>query len=245
MFQANSRRPRRLSLIMLGSTAYLLFAISILTLPSADADPLFFTGHSPRNYIKIFLSPAYHTATAGARQECKGKTERFMARENARIAGIGYQHGYVLVERGYDVAIGYSGPGTNRNESNAWGANYHLPIHSNASRGCSNPTPAQVAGTHVIYVSNAGSSLSSQIVSKVGPWSPGQNDKKGHVNTGITRFDCKPGGGPNLTEVCDTNAVAAYIEAEFHDWNAGVDWLVKKDWQWRIGYAVDAYLGYP
>lgn len=39
---------------------------------------------------------------------------------------------------------------------------------------------------------------------------------------------------------------AAYLEAEFHDWWGGKNWLVDyASWSWRVGWAVDAHLDYP
>lgn len=51
----------------------------------------------------------------------------------------------------------------------------------------------------------------------------------------------------NLPELTQTNAVAAYVEMEFHDNYQGADWMRYQyfKWAWRFGPAVDQYLGYP
>ena len=81
--------------------------------------------------------------------------------------------------------------------------------------------------------------LSDELRWSVGPVSPGTNDyicpNPGHT---CTDFD--------LAELRETVAVAAYMETEFHTWTIGVNWLWDDwSWRWRIGVAVDQYLGYP
>lgn len=253
--RATGRAPaNRLSTAALVlSGLYLLSCIVISVTPPAEA----YSVYEPSSYngYKIFLSPAYHTAVPGAQGECLNRTERLLAQFTAREAGYRDYHGYVFTERGYRVAIGWSGPGTNKNDSNSWGADYHIPMHSNYRTqpgGCTS-TDGSGNGTHVIYVSTAGSNLSAKLAHIVGEVttlygspSPGTDDRKGHVNTGITSYDCIYNNGvPDLTEVCNTTAVAAYSESEFHNWNLGVNWLERNDWQSRFGWAVDSYLGYP
>ncbi|MBT3247668.1 MAG: hypothetical protein HN361_02325 [Actinobacteria bacterium] len=245
------------------SSIFLFFSIAFLAAASivhfsspAEATTGYWNGNSPRNYYRVYLSPAWHSSTAGARGECLNKSERSMARVTAYHASVyDWVSGmFTLRERGYDVAVGIGSPVANKNDSNSWGANYHIPIHSNAAWGCSSPISSSNAGTRVIYVSSGGSGLASKLVYYVGQRnytsygspSPGTNDYRGHVNTGITSFDCISGNGvPALTEVCYTTAVAAYLEAEFHDWNTGASWLDTTNWQSRIGWSVDVYLGYP
>lgn len=210
----------------------------------------------PWNGYRVYLSPAYHTATAGARGECQGQTERTMARGIAQEATIGgsasrgeYQN---LVTRGYYVRIGSNGPGTNKNSSNAWGADLHIPIHSNAYGGSGRPggcstTSTNGTGARIIYTSSNGSVLAGHLAYTLGGATPGSPDKKCNINGSdpCTSFRCN-GTGPTLTELCNTIAVAAYSEIEFHDWNLGTQFLNDEyNWAWRIGWAVDRYFGYP
>lgn len=221
-----------------GSAAAVL-GVWVLTLVALSAGP---AGadvtylEPPWNGYKVYLSPAYHTAVAGARGECEGQTERYMARDIAEEAAIGgstsrgeYQN---LVTRGYYVRIGYSGPSTNRNSSNAWGADLHIPIHSNPYGGSGRPggcssTSTSGTGARIIYVSSGGSALAGDLVATLSSATPGTPDKKCYINGSdpCTSFRCNIPGYSNLTELCDTTAVAAYSEVEFHDWNLGVDFL--------------------
>lgn len=122
--------------------------------------------------------------------------------------------------------------------SNAWNATVHVPLHTNArSESCSNSTPS-AHGTWVMYVSAGGNSLSSKILTYVGPKSPGTND--------MVCTDTACSGFP-LAELRQTDAVAAYVESEFHTWNQGVTWIRSANQQWgfRVAAGVDAYVGYP
>jgi hypothetical protein len=51
---------------------------------------------------------------------------------------------------------------------------------------------------------------------------------------------------PYFYELTSTNAAAAYLESGFHTFQLDVDWLEDySSWSWRVGWAVDRYLGYP
>jgi hypothetical protein len=208
----------------------------------------------PWNGYRIFLSPAYHGATPGARGECARsgedelRVERTMARRTAWQAAAGGpdSKGELrnLAARGYLVRIGYATFSENRASSNAWGADLHIPIHSNARGGrTSCATDARErTGTVVIYKSRGdgkGEGLSERMANRLGSVSPGERDHACHVASSCTAYDC-------LDELCNTRAIAAYAEAEYHDWTRGIDWLTKPGaWSWRIGWSVDSFLGYP
>jgi hypothetical protein len=228
-----------------------LALVGIVILPfGRSAEAVSYYNPSSWNGKKVFLSPAYHTSEPGARGECQDQVERYMNRAIAQEAAYrGDRPGSVdFTERGYRVAIGWSTPTQNKNDSNSWGADIHIPLHSNAkSPGCGASSSAN-AGTMVIYVSTAGSNLSSYVRDAVGTWfdyqgtygspSPGINDLKCHVTSPCTPYS-------SLTELNDTTAIASYLENEYHTWVSGVNWLTRTDWQSRIGMAVDQYLGYP
>ena len=93
-------------------------------------------------------------------------------------------------------------------------------------------------GTMVMYASSTGQSLATHINTWVGPASPGTNDK--------VCLDTTCSTGP-LAELRQTNAASAYAELEYHTWNIGVNWIKSSQtqWAWRIGQAVDKYLGTP
>ena len=101
------------------SSIFLFFSIAFLAAASivhfsspAEATTGYWNGNSPRNYYRVYLSPAWHSSTAGARGECLNKSERSMARVTAYHASVyDWVSGmFTLRERGYDVAVGIGSP---------------------------------------------------------------------------------------------------------------------------------------
>ncbi len=224
-------------LMVILATAALTFG-GVAIVHQADADSTF----NGSNGFKIYLSPAKHHPTTGSNPNfgCDNHNENTWANSLAWTAGTGA--GYDLLARGYSVRIGNQGYVTNKNSSNAWGADYHIPMHSNApgsssSWDCTAPyNLAQGAsGTQVLYYpsSTGGSGMSGSIVDKVGASSPGTGQDRKLAST------C-------CTEITATNAKAAYLESGFHTFNPDQDWLqTHTSWGWRVGWGVDSYLGYP
>ena len=83
-------------------------------------------------------------------------------------------------------------------ESNAWGADAHIPVHTNAFNGA-------VAGFRGFYFSQSseGYKLVTDIENAVAPITPGESD-------GLS-------AQPGLYEVNNSNAPCAYLELGFHD----------------------------
>ncbi len=83
-------------------------------------------------------------------------------------------------------------------ESNAWGADAHIPIHTNAFNG-------KVGGFRAFYYSagGAGHKLCKAIMEAVAPITPGTSDA------------VKP--KPEFYEVNSSNCPCAYLELGFHD----------------------------
>lgn len=83
-------------------------------------------------------------------------------------------------------------------ESNAWGADAHIPIHSNAYNG-------QVAGFRGFYygTSSEGYPLVKAIMQALAPMMPGDSDAIS--------------ANPSLYEIQASNAPCAYLEIGFHD----------------------------
>lgn len=245
------RRPRRVRITALcASIATAVAAVLLLQTPASAGDAIY-EPYGAWNGKKIYLSPARHSDT-GSRGECKGTSENEMAYNTAWHATNGNHYGGVwdpdsiwrnLRSRGYMVRIGRGTVSSAVSNSNAWGATLHIPIHSNAdvANQCSR-TDAGRFGTVVIYESTgptAGEGLALKLSTRVGQESPGTRDYACHVSSTCTRFTC-------LAELCQTKATSAYLEAEFHTWNRGVDFVRAGDfWAWRIGWAVDVHLGYP
>lgn len=215
---------------------------------TAQADEIY-EPYGTWNGYKVYLSPARHS-DAGSRGECGGNNENTMAYNTTWHAANGSYFDDVynttsqyrnLRSRGYRVRIGNGTLQSAIDNSNAWGASLHIPVHSNASgnTNCST-TSSGSFGTVVIYRSGStrGQSLATQLRDTVGVSSPGTSDyicyNPGHPCTTI-----------DLGELRLTNAPAAYQESDFHNWNTGINWLKSNHWRWRMGWAVDVHLGYP
>lgn len=221
------------------------------------------------NTRKVFLSVACHDQNDGVAggpcidnngaRTCNGSTgvdysENGGSSSIAHEAVLGTARGVPgfnnLLERGYTVRIGLGTARNNIRWSNTWTTNWstaiHIPVHSNAPGGsftCTS-TATNGKGTKALYNTNSTtygkpSDAGAQVAylfwnSTVGVASPGSSDG------GVVRNDL---GELNPTNV---EAVAAYLEAEFHTWNTGVNWLRDhRTWAWQIGNAVDGCFGKP
>lgn len=92
-------------------------------------------------------------------------------------------------------------------ESNKFGADLHVPIHTNAFNG-------KVMGTRMFcYNSGKGMAACKAIFARVAPLSPGTSE-----NIQVNQ---------NLYEVRVPAAPTAYIECEFHDTVEGAKWIVE------------------
>lgn len=93
-------------------------------------------------------------------------------------------------------------------DSNKWGADLHIPIHTNAYNG------KTTGGTLVMLYSNtkANNKAGTAILEAVAPISPGK-DYSLRYNSG-------------LAELNSTNAIAVYLEVEFHDTVDGAKWII-------------------
>ena len=92
-------------------------------------------------------------------------------------------------------------------ESNAWDADLHICIHTNAYNG-------KVAGTRIFcYAFNTpGHEVCKAVMETLAPITPGGSD-------GISEY-------PHLYEERATNAPCCYIEVEFHDVPAVAEWII-------------------
>lgn len=96
---------------------------------------------------------------------------------------------------------------TSIHESNSWGADLHIPIHTNAGGG---------NGTVVFVYSKASSNMkyANPIYKQV------QNVSIGTIDYGVREF-------PELAELNSTNAIAVYIEVDFHDKANIAKWIIE------------------
>lgn len=220
----------------------LLMAVSA----PAFAEDQIFNPWSSFNGYKVYLSPARHS-NAGSRGECGtlDGNENTAAYRAAFYAARGFSsEKRGLLSRGYRVRIGRGSVASAIASSNAWGADIHIPIHSNArSERCSN-SKASSHGVVAIYKSlgkKGGEGLADQLVKTYTYVTPGSRDFSCHNSSDCTAFNC-------LGELCRTKAKAAYLEREFHTWDKGAKFMSAKgdvQYSWRIAAAVDRFLGYP
>lgn len=216
------------------------YHLNIAAAPSSAQDLIYNPAVS--NGKRIYLSPARHSDTGG-RGECLGLSENDIAYWNSRLAAYGNfssQNVKNLNERGYTVRIGTSTVQGAINNSNAWGAHAHIPLHSNTPSTSCATTAAGSHGTLVIYRTGStnGQRLATMLNKWLGGGSPGTRDTTCYnPNHPCTRID--------LGELRDTAAPAAYLEAEYHTWDTGANWLWTEPWSWRIAAGVDEHFGYP
>lgn len=158
---------------------------------------------------KIFLSPSDQTANTYA----YGNTA-----EDIQCGKIAIAAKAALERCGFEVRmLQYASMAEKCAESDAFGAELHVPIHSNACNG-------SVTGTRIFYHSDggAGHRAAKAILEKIGPVTPGAPDM-------VQAY-------PALYEVRVPKAPTAYIEADFHDVAAIADWII--DHTQEIGEAI-------
>lgn len=139
---------------------------------------------------KIYVSPSsqpenkYAVGNTNEQEECR------------KIAAKTVE---ALKRCGFDARAGMNGNMYSRvEESNAWGADAHIPIHTNAFDG-------KVAGFRGFYykANSAGHKLVSAIEDTVAPITPGTSD-------GLS-------AQKGLYEIYASNSPCAYLELGFHD----------------------------
>ena len=93
-------------------------------------------------------------------------------------------------------------------ESDKWGADLHVPIHTNAAKG-------HTSGTRCFAYSTRGDGYraAKAIFDVLAPITPGQSES-------IT-------ANKDLYEIRNTKAPCAYVECEFHDVPATSKWIVE------------------
>ena len=139
---------------------------------------------------KIYLSPSSQPENKYA----VGNTN-----EQEQCRKIAAKAGDALKRCGFDVKVGLTGTMYTRvAESNQWGADAHIPIHTNAFDG-------KVAGFRGFYFKEGGEGqkLLIAIEDTVAPITPGNSDGT-KVQSG-------------LYEIQNTDAPCAYLELGFHD----------------------------
>jgi N-acetylmuramoyl-L-alanine amidase len=165
--------------------------------------------------MKIFLSASTQEHNA---YKTGGVEETYMRIVAAAAAPY-------LQAHGYQVKIGGTiSASDNVSQSDAWGADYHIAIHSDAGGG---------DGTTIFYFSkNAqGKLLAEHIYAEIAPFSPG-------VDNGVKT-------GDKYVEVNAPHATSVLIEVEFHDSIQGSTWIKANEEQIgkKLAEGILAFLG--
>lgn len=148
---------------------------------------------------KIYLSPSNQRSNSYA----TGGTN-----EMAQCDKIAAATATALKRCGFDVKVGKSGD-TMQNrcsESDSFGADIHMPIHTNAYNG------KVTGGTRIFCLNSNGKGACDKVLKYLGAISPGTADSIKY-ETG-------------LYEINTPRALTVYVECEFHDTTTGANWII-------------------
>lgn len=151
---------------------------------------------------KIYLSPSNQYGNQYAYGDTNEMEQCNRIADYARIALE--RCGFVVKKapKGQDMWVSIR-------ESNDWGADLHIPIHTNAYNG--------TTGGTIVFVYNK----SSYIMKLAEPiYEYVQSVAIGDTDYGIRTY-------PELAEINATTAVAVYIEVDFHDNKEIAKWLIE------------------
>ena len=157
--------------------------------------------------MKVYISPSDQT---GNKYSAGNTNEHEQCQKIAEAAAK------ALKRNGYEVKIGTEGSTYQERttESNSWGADVHLCIHTNAGGG---------DGTVVFaYPSSVENKYVKAVYDAVAAISPGADDGIRAVN--------------NLYEINNSKCVCVYLECEFHDDYELAGWII--DHVKNIGEAI-------
>jgi hypothetical protein len=218
----------------------LLLSLAVISPAAAHADltytPRNSHGDPIPNGVKVYLSRSCHDRSSGSCSEnigCYGHigenewSKRFTS--GALYDGSGYGG---LVNRQYTVRIGTGLTNNNIANSDGWGSDLHIPVHSNASPWACSGGNMGSFGTLGLWYSSKGLDIAEIFVDTIGASSPGTGDEtRRRTDLGELRY---------------TNAPAGYLEAGYHTSSTEMNWMHDfESWDWRLGWAVDWCAGYP
>lgn len=149
---------------------------------------------------KIYISPSSQPANTYA----VGNTDE---QEQCRKIAAALEK--ELDRCGFDSEAGLSGTMyTRTDESNSFGADLHLPIHTNGFDG-------KVAGLRIMVYKKGGEAeqIAKAIMDTLAPITPGKSD-------GIS-------AQPQLYEIANSDAICVYIEVGFHDNPEEAKWIIE------------------
>ncbi|MBB4825967.1 hypothetical protein HNO89_003204 [Sporosarcina luteola] len=191
----------------------LVIMSTVFFAPTSQANPYYGTAY---NGYKIYLSPANHDGID------KFGCDSFSEINNAKALTTQVKN--VLTSMGYAVYIGSGGATANTTQSNNWGSDLHVPIHSNA-KGSFNATvdckntnlDYGASGTLVMHNVNKSSTAASAVLNRLKNLSPGRGYDKVDSDKAIV--------GSNLYELSATKMPSAYVEVGFHTFRPDMEWM--------------------
>ena len=168
---------------------------------TAEVDGIKTTCKVTVKVIKIYLSPSNQNANTYA----TGNTN-----EMAQCDKIAAATAKALDRCGFEVMVAKSGTLMQKRcpESDKFGADIHMPIHTNAS-GSGNYT----GGTRVFCLNSSGKKAAQAVCDSLGAITPGKDDAVVYKN--------------DLYEINVPKALSLYVECEFHDTVTGSNWIRK------------------
>ena len=149
---------------------------------------------------KIYLSPSDQVKNAYADG---ATTEAIQCRRIADALEVALQRcGFLVINNKTAAMVDRVA------ESNAWGADLHTPIHTNAFNG-------QVMGTRIFSYDLVGEGYKAAVAifDQLAPITPGTSEN-------IKAY-------PALYEVRASSAPCVYIEVDFHDTVEGAKWIIE------------------
>lgn len=150
---------------------------------------------------KIYLSPSSQSENAYA---TGGTTEQTECREIAEACAV------LLRKAGFQVKNGdYGSMYTRVAESNSWGADLHVAIHTNATRDHNITGGTQI---YLYKLTDEHKKVGQAVLDRLAPLTPGKSAE------GLKK-------NPGFYEINKANAVTVYVEAEFHDTKTGSDYI--------------------
>ena len=147
---------------------------------------------------KIYLSPSNQNRNTYA----TGGTN-----EMAQCDKIAAATAKALKRCGFEVMVAKSGTlmQTRCPESDKFGADIHMPIHTNAFNG------KYTGGTRVFCLNSNGRKAAESVKNALGAISPGKDDSVSYKT--------------DLYEINVPRALTVYVECEFHDTVTGSNWI--------------------
>lgn len=152
---------------------------------------------------KIYISPSNQNFNAYA----TGNTNEKVQCHKIAKACVEY-----LKKAGFNVMCTYDDDMYKRvNESNAFGADMHVAVHTNAT-----DKHKVTGGTQILLYSVDGEreKAGQAVYDRLAPLTPGKSAEKLIAKPGF--YECKA-----------ANGLTVYVEAEFHDTNEGSDFIIK------------------